>query len=143
MRPGQPPNPPIPCRFAETEKPFPPFIVNEPKDTIQYRTLFYHWPRLGMTCMYPRKSAKNIFNPIIKRIMVQTVFLTFSIHLRVSPSLNMLPFYPDHQPFRPSFLFPFLLPTSFPPLSRAFLRERGGQGVSASGPGHPHNPPIP
>jgi len=26
--------PPIPCRFAETEKPFPPRSDNEPKDTI-------------------------------------------------------------------------------------------------------------
>ncbi len=31
----------------------------------------------------------------------------------------------------PSFLFPFRLPASFPPLSRVFLRERGGQGMSA------------
>jgi len=34
MRPRQPPNPPIPCRFAGMKKPLPPFKDNEPKYTI-------------------------------------------------------------------------------------------------------------
>jgi len=87
-----------------------------------------------MTFMYPQKSSKTHFyqsNPIIKRIMVQIVFLPFSIHLRQSPILNMLPFHPAHPRFRHFFLFPFLPPACFPPLSRVFSRERGGQGVSA------------
>ncbi len=124
MRPIQPPNLPIPCPFAGTEKLFPPLSDNELKDTI---------PNVIISLIAARHdfhlSPDHFLSgfPIIKRIIVPTVFLTF---FNKSPPITNFEYASFSCRLSAVQKF-FSVSLRLPPHSRLLSRERGGQGVSA------------